>query len=163
AQAHYGQALKLRREIGDRAEEASTLINLGLVKAHQGRLRETLEDQRQALALKREIGDRWGEGVALTQLGRTALALGKPEQALARLEGLRTRIGDPDLLASFSDLKHRAYDLHLDLLMEAHRADPGTGFDRAGLESSERARARTLVELLGAAGVEAGPGVDPAL
>ncbi len=47
--------------------------------------------------------------------------------------------------------------------MESHRAEPGAGWDRAALEIAERARARTLVELLNEGGVDIHQGVDPAL
>ncbi|HEY4589312.1 MAG TPA: CHAT domain-containing protein, partial [Thermoanaerobaculia bacterium] len=83
--------------------------------------------------------------------------------ALGILETLRTRIGGADLRASFSALRHQAYELDLDLLMESHRAEPTAGWDRAALETAERARARTLVELLSEAGVDVHQGVDPAL
>ena len=83
--------------------------------------------------------------------------------ALEILETLRTRIGSPDLRASYSALRHQAYELDLDLLMESHRAEPAAGWDRAALETGERARARTLVELLNEAGVDVREGVDPAL
>ena len=47
--------------------------------------------------------------------------------------------------------------------MQSHRAEPLGGWDRAALETVERARARTLVELLNEAGVDVREGVAPAL
>ncbi len=47
--------------------------------------------------------------------------------------------------------------------MESHRAEPLGGWDRAALATAERARARTLVELLNEAGVDVREGVAPAL
>ncbi len=164
------RAVERLRAVGSRADEAEALRSRGEVFLGLGQPEKGLEDLRAALALDQSAGYPAGEGEAehaLAQgehrLGHAAEARAHAAAALALFEGLRTRVGDPDLLASLSDREHHAYELQLELLMEAHRADPGAGFDRQALESSERARARTLVELLGEAGVEAGPEVDPAL
>jgi CHAT domain-containing protein len=47
--------------------------------------------------------------------------------------------------------------------MNLHRLKPAGGYDAAALEASERARARSLLELLTEAGVDIRQGVDPRL
>jgi CHAT domain-containing protein/Tfp pilus assembly protein PilF len=165
------RAVERLHAAGSRADEAEALRSRGEVLLGLGRTAPGMADLRAALTLARAAGYPAGEGEAEYALARGERRLGHAAEArahaaaaLTRLEGLRARVGDPDLLASLSDLGHHAYDLQLELLMESHRADPAAGFDRQALESSERARARTLVELLGEAGVEAaGPDIDPAL
>ena len=72
----------------------------------------------------------WGDSArhdAEERLGNATEARGHAEAALAIVETLRTRIGGPDLRASYSALSHGAYELEIDLLMEAHRASPAAG------------------------------------
>ena len=55
------------------------------------------------------------------------------------------------------------YDLHIDLLMQMHRRDGGPSLLAQALESSERSRARSFLELLSESGRETPPTADPAL
>jgi CHAT domain-containing protein len=94
------------------------------------------------------------EAGTLCSLARVERGLGDIEKArdhaaaaVEVVETLRTRIDDPDLRSSFAATLHEAYELLIDLLLRMHR-------DRAALEMSERARARTLLELLAEAGVQ---------
>ena len=57
----YEQALPMRREVGDRAGEATTLNNMALVYQATGQPQRALELYEQALPLMREVGDRAGE------------------------------------------------------------------------------------------------------
>jgi len=57
---YYEQALTIFREIGDRAEEGTTLNNIGLIYASLGEYVVALDYFQQALTLRREIGDRAG-------------------------------------------------------------------------------------------------------
>lgn len=164
------QAVALLQEVGDLAGEAEALRELGEAHAGQGTPEKALSTLEQALAIARTARQPAGEAQTLLALARTERRLGRSaeaqahaEAALAVAESLRSRIGSPDLRASFSATQHGTYELLIDLLMEAHRSAPAAGHDRAALEVAERARARTLVELLGEAGVTPGKGVDPAL
>lgn len=166
----FDQAIELLHASGSRGEEAEALRSRGDAWLALGEPTKARESLQEALRLARASGHRAGEAqaeqsLALLErrLGRLAEARAHTEAALAIFEDLRSRIAGPDLRASFSGLRHQAYQLHLDLLMESHRAEPAAGWDRAALESSERARARTLLELLGEAGVDVHQGVDPAL
>jgi tetratricopeptide (TPR) repeat protein len=170
ALSSFDGAAALLREAGSAAEEAEALRGRGLALLRSGEPRKALESLEPALSLARVAGHRPSEAQIEVSLARTLHRLGSLDGALAHsgaalalLEGLRTRIGSPDLRASFSTVQHEAYALHLDLLLEAHRAAPTAGYDRQALETRERARARTLLELLGEAGVDLRQGADPAL
>ena len=170
ALASFDAAIVLLRDAGSLADESLALRyrgNAWLLRGAPGKAKESLE---RAVELSRAAGSRTGEAearyvlaLAERRLGRPAEARAHTEAALDLLEGLRTRIGGPDLRASFSSLQHKTYALHRDLLLEAHRAAPASGYDRAALESTEGARARTLLELLAEAGVDVRVGVDPTL
>jgi hypothetical protein len=62
ALARHEQSLSIRRELGDRAGQAASLLNLGLVAASQGRFDQAVAYNRQGLALFEELGD--GRGPA---------------------------------------------------------------------------------------------------
>ncbi|HVG07411.1 MAG TPA: CHAT domain-containing tetratricopeptide repeat protein [Thermoanaerobaculia bacterium] len=168
--ASLNKAVALLHEVGDLAGEAEALRALGEAHADQAGAEGALATLERALGIARAARQPAGEAQTLFALARTERRLGRSaearahaEAALAVGESLRSRIGNPDLRASFSATQHGTYELLIDLLMEAHRSAPAAGHDRAALEVAERARARTLLELLGEAGVDPGKGADPAL
>ena len=142
---------------------AEAWIDLG----DPGRARESLQS---ALELLRPVGHASGEARALVILARAERALGRPTEALARLdeafariEALRSRVASPELRASYLAAQRGAYELAVDLRLDLHRRDPQAGHDRAALEISERARARSLLDLLAAATGDLPPGTGPEL
>ena len=66
---YFGQALPIRREVGDRAGEAVTLNNIGEVYRGLGEPQRALEYYGQALPILREVGDRGNEAVTLNNIG----------------------------------------------------------------------------------------------
>ncbi len=170
ALAHFDRAVELLQAAGSRAEESEALRARGEAWLQAEQPAKALESLREALRLARATGHRASEAQAEYGLARAERSAGRLAEArthagaaLEILESLRTRIAGADLRASFSALRHRIYELDLDLLMASHRAEPGAGWDRTALEVAERSRARTLVELLNEAGVDVHQGVDPAL
>src|SRR5262249_56820402 len=69
----------------------------------------------------------------------------------------------PALRASYFTLAQANYEFYVDLLMRLDERFPSQGHDRAALGASERARARSLLELLTEARADIRQGVDPAL
>jgi CHAT domain-containing protein len=55
------------------------------------------------------------------------------------------------------------YQFYIDLLMQLHKKDPSIGYDAQALHASERARARSLLELLTEANTKIRQGVAPEL
>jgi CHAT domain-containing protein len=104
------------------------------------------------------------------QQAQTAEALGDPrrarglaEFALGIAEALRSSIDDPDLRALYLSRVREAYAFTVDVLLELHRREPAAGWDRRAFATLERAKARSLVELLSAASSGAAKTVDPDL
>ena len=94
---HYQDALAIRREIGDRAGEGTTLNNISQIYDSWGRYEEALKTLEQSLAISREIGDRAGEGVTLNNISQIYDSWGRYEEALKTLEeslAIRREIGD---------------------------------------------------------------------
>ncbi|MEC4867887.1 MAG: tetratricopeptide repeat protein, partial [Jaaginema sp. PMC 1078.18] len=167
---YYNQALPILRTVGDRRGEATTLNNIGLVYNSLGEKQQALNYYNQALPLRRDIGDRNGEANSLYNLaaseynrGKFATALPHIEAAIEIIEDLRSKIGSQELRTSYFATVQNYYQLYIDLLMRLHQQNPNQGYDAQALHISERARARSLLELLAEANADIRTGVDPEL
>jgi CHAT domain-containing protein/Tfp pilus assembly protein PilF len=166
----HQQALELRKAVGDVRGEARTLSNLGYLYTLSGQSEKAMEYYNQALAILRRIGDRQNEAKALYGLARTERNRGSRaearqhiEAALSLFENVRANAGAEQLRASYLASKQDAYQFCIGLLMEMHRLEPTKGHDAVALQTSERARARSLLEMLAEAHADIRQGVDAAL
>ncbi|MEP0776317.1 tetratricopeptide repeat protein [Microcoleus sp. ZQ-A2] len=166
----YNQALLLSRAVGDRGGEAVTLTNIGSVYDDLGEKQKALEFYNQALPLLRAVGDRGGEATTLYNVAFLQRSQGNLKQALTLMENsitifedLRTKIGSQELRASYFATVQGYYEFYIDLLMQLHQQNPSQGYDALALHASERARARSLLELLTEANANIRQGVDPKL
>lgn len=160
------RALDLARELEDRLGEVSALRLLGEAHLALGKPEPARQTLQPAVELARAVKAPAREVEALTALARAERALHRPAEARARteealqgIETLRTTETDPDLRASFLAAQRAAFELEIDLLMEQERQNPGQGYAQEALAVSERARARSLLDLLQEArtDVRAGP------
>jgi CHAT domain-containing protein/Tfp pilus assembly protein PilF len=170
ALTYYNQALPLHREVGDRGGEATTLNNIGLVYSGLGQKQQALTYYNQALPLGRAVGDRSGEAATLgniarveRQQGNLAAALTRIDEAIKIVEDLRTKIVSPELRTSYFATKQHIYQFKIDLLMELHKQNPSTGYDIQALETTDRSRARSLLELLTESKADIRVGIEPKL
>jgi hypothetical protein len=105
---------------------------------------------------------------ALNGQGRIDQALSNSESALRIVESLRSKVGSPQLRTTYFSSKRSYYELNVDLLMHEAGTNATTvvsGSSRtsnhaAALEASERARARSLVDMLRESGIAIREGVD---
>lgn len=166
----FGMVLKVYRDIGDRRGQAFTLNNIGYTYYLSGDKRKALSSFREALSLCRAAGDRSEEASILYHVARAERDLNNLDEALARMEesaqiseSLRTKVTSPTLRTSYFSSVNERYRFYLDLLMQAHAQRSDGGFSAAALRVSERARARSLLELLAEGKVDIREGADPAL
>ncbi len=159
AVAGFSAALSLLTAIGDRVEASEARRGRGEARLATGDAVAAQADLAAAVAEMAAIGYRPGEAQALywlalaeRRLGHGAAALAAVERSAELSEGLRGGVGGPDLRAEYSELKAPVYELWVDVLMAAHRQSPDAGLDRRALAVSERAKARTLLELITTAG-----------
>ncbi len=145
--------------------EATVLKNLGSLYIDRKQPEEARDCFRQALELYRLIGDLTGEaesllGVAAAErrLGELSAALEASQEALALFESVRPKAIRHEHRASFFSTVQEHFESHIDLLMALHRLDGDAGYDARALFASERARARSLLDLLSEAeaGIRAG-------
>ncbi|NEQ52072.1 MAG: CHAT domain-containing protein, partial [Leptolyngbya sp. SIO3F4] len=89
--------LAITQEIGDRATEASTLNNIGIVHRLLGEYSEALENYEQSLVITQEIGGRATEASTLNNIGIVHRLLGEYSEALENYEQslvIKREIGD---------------------------------------------------------------------
>ncbi|HEX8815972.1 MAG TPA: CHAT domain-containing tetratricopeptide repeat protein [Terriglobales bacterium] len=168
--AYHQQSLELRRSTNDLRGQALSLANLGQVEYLLKHPDEAMRDGSQALEIYRKIGDQRGLVDALELLARTERDQGKLieardhlSEALTRIENQRSQVASEDLRTSYFALSHEAYLSYVDLLMRLDRQNPEHGYSQEALEVSERARARSLLELLTESHTSIHQGVDAAL
>ena len=78
----YGQALTIRRQLGDKAGEAVTLNNIGLVYLELSQYDKALAFYQQALTIHRQIGDKADEATTVSNIGSVYLSRSQYAKAL---------------------------------------------------------------------------------
>ncbi len=170
ALSYYDQALSITREVGDRQVEAHTLSNIGVTYSSLGEQQKALAHLNQALRLSQDVGDRRGEidrlgniAKAHRDLGNLTEARTHIESGIKIIESLRTSVVSQEMRASFFALAQDYYEFYIDLLMRLHKQSPSRGFDSLALQANERARARSLLELLNESRADIRRGIEPTL
>ncbi|MBO0721560.1 MAG: tetratricopeptide repeat protein [Blastocatellia bacterium] len=167
---YYNQALTLSRAVGDRTGEAITLSNIGFAYDSLGEKQKALDYYNQALPLSQAVGARDVTAKTLLGMARTESAQGKLlearstiESALNIIESLRTEVVNPELRSSYFATTQDFYEFSIDLLMRLHKLQADRGYDREALLTAERARARSLLDILVESRLEIRRGTEPAL
>ena len=167
---YYNQVLPLMQVLGDRIGEANTLNGIGEVYLSLGEPQKALEYFNQALSLHRAVGNRINEAVTLRGIAQAERDLrhlveagAKMRTALDLIESARLQVVSQQLRTSFSASRQAYYEFYIDLQMRMHRSQPSAGYDAAALQTSESARARSLLEILTESRANIRQGIDPAL
>jgi len=166
----FEKALTIFQALGDRQGKASALTNIGIVYRLLGETEKALDKYNEALPLWRAVDDHNNEAAALLEIalaeqtrGNLTQARQYNEQAIGLIESLRTGTTSQELRASYLASQQDFYQSYIDILMQMHRRDPDAAFDAAAFAASERARARSLLELLAESRADIRQGVDSAL
>ncbi len=164
------QALAVWDELNDIRGQALTTRALGRLAEAQAEWAAARAHFQKALNLSRQTLDPEGEAAAFFGLARAARASGELEVALAHIEravtelqSLRFNLGSEELKASLLESKASYYRFHMDVLLELHEQNPADGFDRRAFQIHETARARNLLDALGARIDDINEGVDEGL
>ena len=163
AQRSLTQALDLARAVGERRNTGQALVYLALGSLGAGEPEKAIDRAEEAVREFRAIGDRGLEAVSLETVARAESARGnlsearrRMEEALLVSESARQGTDSQQLRASFFATRQDGYRFYIDLLMR-------TGAEALALETSERSRARSLLEMLTGSATEIRQGVDPKL
>jgi CHAT domain-containing protein/Tfp pilus assembly protein PilF len=166
----YSKALSVSRAAASRLTEAAALNNIAGILDESGEKEKALEHYEQALVLLRELGDRRHQATTLSNIatleaGRENLkeAFQRVNEAIDILESLRRDIVADELRSSFFASVHNHYEFLISLLIRLHKQDPSRGYEEMALQTSERARARGLLELLNDSHAQIRKDVDPRL
>ncbi len=166
----HNEALPIFQVTGDRHWEANTLNKIGMVYDALGEKQKALEKFNETLPIRRAVGDRDGEATTLLGIARVEQKRGNLtqarqtiEQAIGAIESLRTNIASQELRASYFASRHEFFESYIDVLMQMRKQNPAAAFDALALAVSERARARSLLELLTEARADIRQGVDSSL
>lgn len=164
------QNLTYFKEISDLRLQALTHQGLGELHHARGERDEAAREYQLGLELFQRIRDpqsqaesRYRLAKVLQEQGRLPEALLEIEESLKSVEDQRTRVLGKNWLSNYFASVHRYFELYVDILMQLHQQMPDRGFAALALQASERARVRTLLELLAETRSEIRRGVNPAL
>ena len=151
----YEQSLKTCRAVGQHKGEALALIAIGNVAHLVEDDQKALNSLNQALLISRSMRERAMEASTLYILARVNYSLGNLdearlhiEQALEIKESIRGHVINQQLRETFFTAVQEAFALYIDLLMQFHSRDRTASYDSKALQANERARARSLLEVL---------------
>lgn len=166
----YQEALRLTRTGEDQREEAYTLTYIGRIYEELKETDRASKQYARALALSQRSDDPASETLVRYNVahlerdrGNLAEARRQIEATLKIVESQRTNLSSQDLRTSYFATMRNAYDLYIDILMLLHKESPHLGLDKEAFAISEKARARSFLELLLEARMDVRKGVDPAL
>jgi CHAT domain-containing protein len=166
----YNQALSTVREYKIQNGEDTILLRLGQTYALTGQAQKALDYYTQALSISRELQDRRVEAQTLRSLadlershGNLQAALEHIEAAIKIVETIRTSLISQEFRTSYFATQQDYYDFYIDLLMQLHKRQPSKSLNALALQASERARARSLLDLLHESQADIRQGVDPKL
>lgn len=161
------QALALRQTIGDKQGESITLRNLGKNFWTMKEAKNALDSFEKSNALASQVGDRRVEAesfywLALIEKERANFpkAVENIESGLKIIEQIRGEYLNPQLRASYFSTVQQFYELYAELLITRYEKSKDERDLALALEISERARTRSLIELLQEARISVRQGVD---
>ena len=163
ALASYQAAFTIIQAVGGPAGQSATLHNIGEMYAKLGDADRASATLRQALTLEQALGNRFDEARTLGDLGYLAEQQGKLADALTWYEQALTVQEDLRTAAKLEEFKLGLTEQAFDLYQRAFTVATELGRLNEAFLLSERAQARTLLDLLGNAPLNLHQAADPAL
>ena len=156
----YQKALPIQQASGDKRSLAITHDKLATGYRLVGQINQASINYAKALDLWRAIKDPDGEALTLYNMATMERLAGNLPQANQRadatlklVESLRNRLTSQIMRASYLASRVDYYQINIDLKMQLGLASNSTGFIAGAFESSEKAKARLLLDTLSEAGV----------
>jgi CHAT domain-containing protein/Tfp pilus assembly protein PilF len=163
---HLNRALAIARELGEGYIEADALDRLGWAHLALNEVSTANDNFQRSLPMRRQVGDRMGEAAVLYGLaqveyrqGQLTAALRHLEVSLNLIESSRTEASNPQFRTTFFASVVNYYQFTIKVLMALHKKEPSAGYAAVALQMSERARARSLLDLLAEAHADLKKGV----
>jgi CHAT domain-containing protein/predicted negative regulator of RcsB-dependent stress response len=166
----YEEALLIFQSIIDRQWEAAALNDMGELYRKTGEYEKALGKFDEALQISRSIMDRTREAEirlsiarTLADLNRLAEAVPEVEKAIEVIETMRSNIDSSELRSSYLSSVQAYYEFYINLLMKLGKQNPLKEYNKTALHIAERAKARSLIELLYQSGIDIQKGVPTEL
>jgi len=170
AERHFALAFDLYTDASNTMEAARVRALTARVYEQRGKVRDARGRYLRSLETFRALSDQVNESATLYALGSLELRQNNLDlaedyliQSIGITEDMRRVSTSRDLTAAFSASVHDRYEKYVECLMRKHGASPNRGFAALAFEVSERARARSLAQLLHATQARLAPGLDPEL
>jgi CHAT domain-containing protein len=170
ALSDHTQALARYRASGSRLGEGTALHHVGAILGSLGETAKALDALTAALRIRHEAGLRDAEAETLHQIalvewhaGNLLQARSRLRAALALAEDVRERVAGGYSRTTYFAAHQQYFASYLELLMQLHARDRSGRFAREAFDTSERMRARTLLDVLEEPPSDVRWGVDPAL
>ena len=151
----FQQALNLLNPGKDQRHASYTLNYIGKSYEDLDQPERAQGHYEKALALAQQSQDPQSEALTRYNLahlerrrGNLAQAANHARVAVEIAERTRTTVSSQELRTSYFTTVRDTYDLCIDVLMSLHKQRPTEGFDREAFTVSEKARARSFLELL---------------
>jgi CHAT domain-containing protein len=151
----FADALVIQRRIPDVRGEGDTLYKIGMAYQTTGYQAKALEGFTKSFEFWKTNQYRPGQVSSLYRMAHINSAQGNLETARSHIEAaleiaesLRENVVSNTLRISYLASVRDYYELYIDLLMQLHKRDPRSGFDKLALGVSERERARSLLDSL---------------
>ena len=170
ARATLLRALDRLGKAGDLAGQADAQLELAGAETRLGQTESALQRLGQAFALAEQLQDPVRRAAVLTrraeilaQSGELEPSLAAIEDAVREIDDLRTRVASPQLRTSFFASRRRTFELQIEILLRLAKLRPESGFEIRAFEASERARARSLLDMLVERNLAEGRNANPEL
>jgi len=173
ALSHYQKALTLNQLSTQGNEErwkAYALSDIGRIYHTKKQFEQATHFYQQALALNLKAEDSIGQSQTRYYLaklerdrGNAAEAIVQIEQSISFTESLRTKVFSQELRTSYFASMNQLYEFYVDTLMQQDWGSSKGNVAADALSISERARARSLLDLLNESSQDIKQGVDPQL
>lgn len=151
----HTQAYELRKRLGDKRGEATSLGNLGKTFWVLGNKIKAFECFTQANDLADKLGERrviadtfYWLAICEKDKGNLSKAIENLENGLQIVEQIRGELFSPELRLGYFSTVQQFYELYTDLLVSRYEKSKDEKDVALALEMSERARTRSLVDLL---------------
>jgi CHAT domain-containing protein len=170
ALAYFKEVSKYLDDEVDKSHKAFILINTAKIDVDEKRYKIADDKLKEALSLSEESASIESQVSTLNVMAYSESAQGNLpkaaltlEQAIDKIEFVRTNVASIDLRTTlFANVQH-IYLHYIDILMQMDKQMPGKGFAEKALVVSDNMRARGLSEILITAGVDFRKKVNPDL
>ena len=151
----YQQALDLQTTADDSVGRGQTLKNMAVSYSALGNQEAALKQLNAALDIWTKVMYRTAEADTRYEIARVQTKLGnlvearkQIELAFPVIESLRTKIANQHLRTSYFASAQKFYELYIDVLMRRFAATHDRSLEALALEYSERARTRSMLDVL---------------